>query len=233
MNMTMIIFGIDGKIGSRKCLCGIGLVGLPLRGLLPEPVAAGSAVAVTKSMSAFQICKYLILKTVPDLVCNHGTYRLTSRRINPQCPYCIVVTAAIRHPFCRIMHKNHHFVFIQIGSVHFAFCKLQRADVQCVELFGLGQKIINIDAIFFRYGVRIGIVLPITCTPEHNKMLRLTAPRIGPFAPFIVIIHTFKFLWLINLQRICSHSNGRRGDLFLDRKRYFFFAASLRKENKC
>ncbi|MNI02318.1 hypothetical protein D3C73_551840 [compost metagenome] len=173
--MAMIIFGIDGKIGARKCLCGIGLVGLPLRCLLPEPIAARSAKTVAKSMSAFQIGKYLILKTMPDLVGNHSTYWLTGRRIDPQCADRIVVPTTIRHPFCRIVHKNHHFILIQIGSVYFTFCKLQGADVQCVELFGLGQKIINIDPVFFGHSFRIGVILPITCTPEHDKMLRLTA----------------------------------------------------------
>ncbi|MNN42109.1 hypothetical protein D3C81_1562660 [compost metagenome] len=137
---------------------------------------------------------------MPDLVSNHSTHRLTGRWINPQCPDRIVITATISHPFCCVMNKNHHFILIQIGSVHLTFCKLQRVDIQCVELFGLGQEIINIDTVFFRYSAGIGIVLPIACSPEHNKMLRLTAARIGPFTALIVIIHPSKFLWLIDRQ---------------------------------
>ena len=159
---------------------------LPLGALLPgaatsavgtEAIAETAVHAVVSLMTLAReqfVAGYLILEGVPDLVGNHGAYRLAGCRCHPECTNHIVVARTCSHPpfGCGVEQVDFHLIIVELALALTRHYHAKTGDVRGIELLCLLQQVVHVHAVALRKTAAVGVIAEIGI-PEHEEVLAL------------------------------------------------------------
>ena len=178
--VTMAVEGPYVVPTVAEVLLGVVLIRLPLCTLFPEAVAAIRTIVaiaeacreVVGSTVKHLVAIDLILEGVANLMADGGADGLAGGRIDPKGTDDVVVARTGGEPLGLIEQVDLHLILVEVRLALSHRSHAETGDVRVVELLGLLQQVVDIDAKLGRHRFGIRIVTK-ACFPEYKEVFGL------------------------------------------------------------